>query len=84
MSAKSNSEQTKNIPHTNLTDKIDAVLTEIVQNKRPNYIKGTLVDTYTASLLKTVLNKLNENNKKILLSKTTDEMVAIAYKMVTG
>jgi hypothetical protein len=59
-------------------------LDEIIRQKTPGRINGQLVDHYTASLIRTVLNKLNENNKQIFLSKTVDEMVAIAYKIVTS
>ena len=63
---------------------LSKVLDEIISNKTPGYIKGQLVDHYTASLIKTVYDKLHENNKKVFLSKTVDEMVALAYKLVTG
>lgn len=60
------------------------ILEEIIRQKTPGRIKGQLVDHYTAALIQTVYNKLHENNKKVFLSKTVDEMVAIAYKMVTS
>ena len=54
-----------------------------VKYKKAEYIRGQLVDQYTANLIKTVLNNLHEDNQKIFLAKSVDEMVAIAYKMVT-
>lgn len=63
---------------------ITETLQEIIEKGRPDYIKGRLVDNYTASLIKTVLDNLHENNKKIFLSKSLDEMVALSYKMVAG
>lgn len=62
---------------------INDTLDEIIENQTPDYVKGQLIDNYTASLIKTVLNHLNEDNKKIFVSKNINEMVALAYKMVT-
>ena len=62
---------------------IRETLHEIIETKRPDYVKGRLVDTYTASLLSTVFNKLNETNQQKFVSKSLDQMVALAYKMVT-
>lgn len=62
---------------------IQETLTEIIQTNTPEYIKGQLVDTFTAKLLMTTINKLNEQNKNILLQKPLNEMVAISYKILT-
>lgn len=62
---------------------ITETLNDIVENKTPEHIKGVLVDHYTASLLKAVITNLNESNKEKFISKSVNEMVAIAYKMVT-
>lgn len=64
--------------------KLVDTLDEIIQQKRPDYVKGQLVDNYTAALIKTVLTNLHEDNQKLFLSKSVDEMVALAYKMVTA
>lgn len=63
---------------------ITETLNDIIEHKTPEHIKGVLVDHYTASLLKAVITNLNENNKKKFVTKSVDEMVAIAYKMVTS
>ena len=76
-------------PHANLKNVVESfayiheTVNEIVQYKKADYIRGQLVDQYTANLIKTVLNNLHEDNQKIFLAKSVDEMVAIAYKMVT-
>jgi hypothetical protein len=62
---------------------ISDTLHEIVTTKRPDHIKGCMVDTYTASLLSTVLRNLNEENQQKFVARPLDEMVALAYKMVT-
>lgn len=62
---------------------IQETLNEIIKTNTPDYIKGQLVDTFTAKLLVTTINKLNELNKDILLQKPLNEMVAISYKILT-
>lgn len=62
---------------------ITETINDIVEHKTPEHIKGVLVDHYTASLLKAVITNLNEFNKEKFVSKSVNEMVAIAYKMVT-
>lgn len=62
---------------------IQETLQEIVNTKTPSYVKGELVDTFTAQMLTTVLKKLNEHNKTVLLQKPLTEMVAISYKILT-
>lgn len=62
---------------------IQETLQEIVNTKTPSYVKGELVDTFTAQMLTTVLKKLNESNKNILLQKPLTEIVAISYKILT-
>lgn len=75
--------------HTGLKEIIESstyiteTLNDIVENKNPEHIKGVLVDHYTASLLKAVITNLNGLNKEKFVSKSVNEMVAIAYKMVT-
>lgn len=61
---------------------INETINDIMKLKKPDYIKGTLIDHYTAAMLKTVLSNLHENNQRALLSKSTDEIVALAYKMI--
>lgn len=62
---------------------VEETLNEIVTTNTPDYVKGHLVDTFTAQMLMTVMKKLNEQNKNILLQKPLNEMVAISYKILT-
>lgn len=58
-------------------------LASIVETKTPMEINGNVVDVYTATLLTKALSLLSEENKKRLLSLTTEQMVATAYKLIT-
>lgn len=62
---------------------IRQTLEEIIQTNTPDYVKGQLIDVYTAQMLTTVIKKLKEENKNILLQKPLNEMVAISYKILT-
>lgn len=62
---------------------IQETLKEIISTNTPDYVKGQLIDVYTAQMLTTVMKKLNEENKNILLQKSLNEMVAISYKILT-
>jgi len=62
---------------------VEETLREIVDTHTPAHIKGHLVDVYTASMLVTVLDKLNEHNRTALLGHPLNEMVAVAYKVLT-
>jgi hypothetical protein len=46
-------------------------------------IYGQYIDKYTANLIITVLDKLNETNKALLLQKPIHEMVSLSYKIIT-
>lgn len=79
-------------PHTGLDELkriyqspefVQASLEEIASSGFPAKVKGSYVDKYTAAMLLTVSNKLNEENRKELFSRTLNEAVAIAYKIVT-
>lgn len=58
-------------------------LKEIVETNTPDHVKGQLIDVFTAKMLMTVMGKLNEENKQLLLQKPLNEMVAISYKVLT-
>lgn len=62
---------------------VEETLREIVLTQTPSHIKGQLVDVYTASMLVTVMDKLNETNRTALLKHPLNEMVAVAYKVLT-
>lgn len=75
----------KEILHSILTSPIytEQILREIVATKRSAELRGHLVDVYTARMLTIVMDKLNEENKAKLLSQPLNEMVALAYKVLT-
>jgi hypothetical protein len=58
-------------------------LREIAITKIPAQVKGQTVDVFTAQMLVTVMNKLNEQNKNTLLQSSLNEMVAVSYKVLT-
>ncbi len=62
---------------------VQETLKHIVENNSPSKVKGHLLDVYTSKMILTVLTKLNENNRNALLSKSVNEMVAVAYKILT-
>jgi hypothetical protein len=59
-------------------------LHSIVENNQADYVKGTLIDKYTASLLLTVFNKLNEQNQQQFVKRSLNEMVALSYTILTS
>ena len=61
---------------------IEKTLREIVSTKTPAYTAGVLTDVYTAELILTVLDNLNEDNKREFLSISLAEMVSVSYKML--
>lgn len=61
----------------------ELTLSEIVKTQNPSMVKGQLIDVFTAQLLCTVMTKLNENNKNDLLQCPVNQMVAVAYKILT-
>lgn len=62
---------------------IEESIKDILETNEVVKIKGQVVDRYTAKMIKAVLDGLNENNKNILLSKPLNEIVAVAYKVLT-
>lgn len=64
-------------------ENIEQTLKQIVESDTPNYIKGKMIDTFTAKMLLTVVRKLNEENKQQLFGRSINEMVAVAYKVLT-
>ena len=62
---------------------VEHTLREIVQTKKPAKLRGEIVDIYTARMLTIVTDKLNEQNKTKLLTHPLNEMVALAYKVLT-
>lgn len=63
---------------------VEETLREIVESKsHSGYVKGMLIDSFTAKMLVTVMDKLNKTNKNMLLSYPLNEMVAVSYKVLT-
>jgi hypothetical protein len=75
----------KEILHTILHSPtyIEETLREIATTKISGQVKGQIVDVFTAQMLVTVMNKLNEQNKITLLQSSLNEMVAVSYKILT-
>lgn len=74
-------QEIKNIIHS--PEFIVETLKEIQRTSQPDYVKGKLVDHFTASVLLTVVGNLNAHNKTHLLSYPINEMVMLAYKVLT-
>lgn len=62
---------------------VETTLKRIVETGEAETVKGKTVDTFTARMLMTVISKLNEENKQQLFSRSINEMVAVAYKVLT-
>ena len=62
---------------------VETTLKQIVETGEAATVKGKTVDTFTARMLMTVISKLNEENKQQLFSRSINEMVAVAYKVLT-
>ena len=56
---------------------------EIVESNTPSQVKGQFIDVFTAQMLATVMDNLNEDNKSKLLNQSLDQMVALSYKILT-
>lgn len=63
---------------------IQETLKEIQQSKTPDYVKGKLIDEYTASMLLVAMKHLHEDHRKQLLSYPINEMVLLSYKLLTA
>lgn len=62
---------------------VETTLKQIVETGQAATVKGKTVDTFTANMLMTVIKKLNEENKQQLFNRSINEMVAVAYKILT-
>jgi hypothetical protein len=62
---------------------VETTLKRIIQTGEAASVKGKTVDTFTANMLMTVVNKLSEQNKQQLFNRSINEMVAVAYKVLT-
>jgi hypothetical protein len=66
-----------------MVDTVEQTLQRIVETGKADYVKGTMIDTFTANMLMTVVSKLTEENKQQLFKRSINEMVAVAYKVLT-
>lgn len=66
-----------------MTHEVEFALKTIVESGEAAKVKGKMVDTFTATMLMTVARKLNEENKQKLFNRSINEMVAVAYKVLT-
>jgi len=66
-----------------MIENVEQTLKRIVETDTPDFVKGKMVDTFTANMLMTVIRKLNEENKQKLFGRSINEMVAVAYKVLT-
>ena len=62
---------------------VETTLKRIVETGEAATVKGKTIDTFTANVLMTVVDKLSEDNKQKLFSRSINEMVAVAYKVLT-
>lgn len=63
---------------------LDHTLHTIIASGTAGIVKGKIIDTFTASMILTVAGKLTEHNKHELYKRPINEMVAIAYKVLTS
>lgn len=63
---------------------IQETLEEIQRSKTPDYVKGKLIDEYTANMILVASKYLHEEHKKQLLSYPINEMVVLSYKLLTS
>jgi hypothetical protein len=63
-------------------NKVEQTIQTIVETKTPQKINGVFVDTFTASMIKTVGDNLTEDNRSKLYSMPVNKMVAISLKML--
>jgi hypothetical protein len=61
---------------------VEKTIEIILETKTPKKINGVFVDTFTASMIKTVGSNLTEDNRDKLYSMPVNKMVAISLKML--
>lgn len=69
--------------HTNMEESKVNKIIKAAKTKIPQKIDEQYVDAYTAELLVTVIKGLSTENRKKFINESIDNMVSIAYKMVT-
>jgi hypothetical protein len=61
----------------------EQLIREAAENGSPVKVRGQYIDTYTANMLSTAMDHLNESNKNALLNMPVNRMVATSYKILT-
>ena len=69
--------------HTNMENSKAEQILKIAKTGKAGKVDETYVDKFNARLLVTVMHKLNIENRKKFLSESVDNMIAVAYKIVT-
>ena len=68
--------------HTNMENKVQSIL-HVAKTGTAQKIDEQYIDGYTAKLLVTTMHNLSPKNRKKFCNESINEMVAIAYKLVT-
>lgn len=61
----------------------EQLIREAAENKMPVNIKGDYIDSYTARMIITAIENLNENQRTELLSLSVPKIVSATYKLLT-
>lgn len=62
---------------------LEQQLHKMAENRVSGEINGQMIDGFSAYMVSSVLNKLTYEQKKSLLKRPTNEIVAIAYKLAS-
>ena len=62
---------------------LEQQLHQMADNRVSGEINGQMIDGFSAYMVSNVLNKLTYEQKKSLLKRPTNEIVAIAYKLAS-
>jgi hypothetical protein len=71
--------------HTQLKEfeVLEQQLHQMAETRTSGEVNGQLIDGFSAYMVSKVLEKLDYNQKKSLLKRPTNEIVAIAYKLAS-
>jgi hypothetical protein len=61
----------------------EQLIREAAEDRIPVKVNGQLIDTYTANMISTAMDYLDENNKNSLLKLPVNKMVAASYKLLS-
>jgi len=64
-------------------EKIELQLHQMAEDRTSGDLNGQQIDAFSAYMVSKVLNKLSFEQKKALLSRPTNEIVAISYKLAS-